>query len=577
MTSNNIYVPNEGSPDAKLWIVGEAPGFYETIDKKPFVGDSGRLLDETLFRHGIDRNSCFITNLCHFQPTGNKFDNLFNTKVRKGKKTTKEKPDYDSPKVELQQGLLELDSLLQRHKPNLIVALGAWPLYYLTEKDGIGDFRGSILSTKYNQKVIATYHPAAILRSPIDYTIFDLDFKRIAEDQHFPELRTPEILYHTDYWNYRDTLCNAEYLAVDIETFVDSFVIRCIGFAYSATEAVVVPHDDSFEAREFIQCIFNSKAKFIYHNGIFDTEEERVNGYSTTDILIANYPTVRHDHDTHIQAHVLDLEMPRSLAHLTSIHTRIPYYKRSGDGEKKGWSPRTTKEELYKYNGLDCCATYEIFFKQQEALKEEGQDSIDTYEFEMQAVELSKHFTINGMLRDPVRHKIIKTYLEKERSAAIFAMYFLVGKQFNLSSPQQVAQVLYEELKLPPRSNRTKDGGSAVTTDDDALISLIAFTKSRKESVKTEKAIAEWDKKFNIVKLLKKIRGLNKLLESYIDINISGDGRVRSLYKPGATETARWSASKYIDDSGLNGQTIPRDALEIPDKLIEEVVASCQT
>lgn len=535
------YIPSEGSPTSKIWIVGEAPGWWEEQDGKPFVGDSGRLLDDALTRNGIFRADCFVTNLCHYRPRDNKFENLLLN------------DDASTPCPELAEGLQELYALLEQYTPNLIIALGAWPCWYLTEKDGISKYRGSILSYIHRPiKVIPTFHPSYILRNPSELAIFDIDFVRMARDAEFPELRIPERFYHTNYNEHFEKLKEAKVIAVDIESRKDSTTLLCVGFAYDRYNAVVVPYSDNdFAAHDFISSVFSlADCEFVYHNGIFDTAVLRENGFKPP-----------HHHDTHIQALVLNPEMPRSLDHLTSILTRQPYYKDDGKSgytaDAKTWNAKAIREELYAYNGKDCCVTFEIFEEQAKELEELG--LTDYYRYKMEAVEVSKHFTSNGIWRDPVRHKLISDQITRDINSTLGILFYLNGnKPFNPSSPKQVAGLLYDTLKLPERKNK-----GSVTTDDDALVSLIAYTKGRVEELKTPKAKEEWQRKFFLLQQLKKYRGLEKLRSSYYDIQPSPDGRIRSLYKPGATETSRWAASTYVDGTGLNSQTLPRDSIEV--------------
>ena len=63
-----------GPRDAKIVLVGEAPGANEEKMGKPFIGGSGELLDRMLAGVGIQRNECFVTNVCHQRPPDNEFE-----------------------------------------------------------------------------------------------------------------------------------------------------------------------------------------------------------------------------------------------------------------------------------------------------------------------------------------------------------------------------------------------------------------------------------------------------------------------------------------------------------------------
>ena len=63
-----------GPRDAKIMLVGEAPGATEDQTGRPFEGGAGELLNRMLERKGIMRSECFITNICHVRPPANDFN-----------------------------------------------------------------------------------------------------------------------------------------------------------------------------------------------------------------------------------------------------------------------------------------------------------------------------------------------------------------------------------------------------------------------------------------------------------------------------------------------------------------------
>src|SRR5690554_4338948 len=111
------YVPSEGNEQAKIMLVGEAPGVDEERQRRPFIGASGELLMRYLGRQRIFRHEVFLTNLCKYRPEKNKFQNALDS-------------------AELESGLEELKEEIERVQPNVIIALGNWPLYFLTGQCG---------------------------------------------------------------------------------------------------------------------------------------------------------------------------------------------------------------------------------------------------------------------------------------------------------------------------------------------------------------------------------------------------------------------------------------------------------
>lgn len=141
--SNNI-VFGEGPPDAKLMLVGEAPGEDEDAQGRPFVGRSGQLLDRILESVGLHRDDVYITNMVKYRPPGNR-------------NPTPQEISLSEPL------LLEQIKLVQ---PQIIATLGNVPTqYFVGTKDGITKTHGNWFDW-HGVKVFPLYHPAYLLRNP---------------------------------------------------------------------------------------------------------------------------------------------------------------------------------------------------------------------------------------------------------------------------------------------------------------------------------------------------------------------------------------------------------------------------
>lgn len=144
----------DGNPDARVMLVGEAPGRDEDIQGKPFVGKSGQLLDRMLAAIGLSRtatergNAVFITNVTFWRPPGNR----------------------TPTESETAMCLPFLLRTIELQRPDFIVCLGATPAHRLTGRsDGILKLRGKWTSTTVSGRTIPmlpTLHPAYLLRQP---------------------------------------------------------------------------------------------------------------------------------------------------------------------------------------------------------------------------------------------------------------------------------------------------------------------------------------------------------------------------------------------------------------------------
>jgi uracil-DNA glycosylase family 4 len=149
----SVQVPPTIVRHPELIICGEAPGANEVIQGKPFIGDSGDLLDGALEHFGIPRARLHITNamLCRPRFAG----------------------DIDKALAACQP---RLERELKASSCNTVLALGGWALKTLTNHRGIFDWAGAPLSGLANKTVLPTIHPAYVLRpegrlsAPLLYT-----------------------------------------------------------------------------------------------------------------------------------------------------------------------------------------------------------------------------------------------------------------------------------------------------------------------------------------------------------------------------------------------------------------------
>lgn len=243
----------------KIMFVGEAFGEDEEREGKPFVGMSGKLLNQMLAQVGINRGESYVTNVFNLRPQPkNDIENLAGPKGT----ALPGYPAVKSGKYIRAEYAGELDRLfreIKAERPNLIVALGATAAWALLGTTGIKKVRGapSLLSgpalaaVGYAVKVLPTYHPAAILREWSLRAITIMDLAKAQREAEYPELRRPSRLIWTqptleDLAEYeRDYILPNLDLSIDIETAADQ--ITCVGFAPTTSSAIVVPFVDPLQ------------------------------------------------------------------------------------------------------------------------------------------------------------------------------------------------------------------------------------------------------------------------------------------------------------------------------------------
>ncbi len=142
--TRNKIVFGDGSPKAELVFVGEGPGHDEDVQGLPFVGRAGKLLTQMIEAMGLQRKDVYICNVVKCRPPENRLPE-------------KDEVTPCSPFL-----LRQLDAI----NPKVIVALGACSAQTLLETTrGISQFRGQWLEFR-GRKLMATYHPAYLLRNP---------------------------------------------------------------------------------------------------------------------------------------------------------------------------------------------------------------------------------------------------------------------------------------------------------------------------------------------------------------------------------------------------------------------------
>lgn len=165
-------VPGEGNPDARIVFVGEAPGADEDAKGRPFVGRAGQLLDKIINAMGLRREDVYICNILKCRPPENRDP----------------RPD------EIANCLPYLQEQLEIIEPEVIVALGAHAARTLLETTkSIGEMRGKFMEYqpglgKKPIKLLATYHPAYLLRSysPENRRRVWEDMKKVLKELNLP-------------------------------------------------------------------------------------------------------------------------------------------------------------------------------------------------------------------------------------------------------------------------------------------------------------------------------------------------------------------------------------------------------
>ena len=543
---SDIVVPHYGPVHADILILGDAPNSDDTACLRPFSGKIGELLEVALDSIGVSKEECRMGYVLNYQPAKDEYKRAFGTR-------------------QLEESRAYLDKHLKGTREDgspahrIILTVGDFALNYLLGLDGSEKHRGSVYD--YRGMYVLPLYPIAHCRwdgAKAHTLTIDLHKAKRVLQEGFKEpdfnfVIDPDVFQLEGILSLirgKDIVCS------DIETKKYTNYIRCIQFAWSATDAVCIYNDAPYlegtisigpTFRRVVSEILSSeKIEKVFHNGMFDTIMLEENGFE-----VKNY-----QYDTMYGQFVLSSQLPLGLDYITSIYTNINYYKDDG----KDATDRIDRKKLGIYGCKDVVATWQCRGAQ---LKEFAESPLKWkyLQYKMKQLPLAKHFSRTGLLVDAVRQDDIRKRVNERRDQdyqLFFALLKLLGVEyFTVSQSAKVKDLLYKTLELSPKKN--EDGN--LTANEDAIVDHLTTVSRKLQELKTEKARAQWEQKLLILKLILNIRGYDKLLGSYVNIEVSSDGRARSWYKFWGAGTGRWSAAMWYDETGLNGQTIPRESV----------------
>lgn len=511
------FVPGLGSSTAKLMVVGMAPGPDEDEERKVWVGRAGRLMREMLTAAREKPDNCYLTNVEKYRPPGDKL-NRFKEIGRK-------------PLQDIELLWTEVDAI----RPYCILALGEHALKALTGKRGIKHWRGSILTTlRYPEvKVVATYHPSALLRSESSETkafsysarvYIQNDYARAVAQSKFRELRRPTRDFviaecAEDIRNFRKLYRGLNIVSSDIETAKGACIPTCTGFAFNRHHGMSIPllnvgygmHTPDTEQVRMIKAVQEiygeEDLKIIGANWKFDKKKLykpfafNVRASTYWDVGMAN--------------HILYPEFPKSVEFLTSTWTEEPFYK----NELKEFDPE--KEDfktILLYNAKDVCVPFEIYERQKEEMDERNltdfflDDIMPLSDFYLELEE-------RGMGFDETIRNDIRDYYKAREAELFSSLTANIGYELDIGSYKAVRKLLFEELEIPPRKN----------TKDDTLVSILA-THCKDDNLK-----------YSIISDLLEIRKVRRTVNGPLKSPPDYDSRMRSMCNINGTAIGRTS------------------------------------
>ena len=509
-------VDGEGSLDAEIVIVGEAPDEEEERRGRLFVGYSGKILRGVFDALDVDMSKVYITNVVKCRPPNNQL--------------TKEM--VKCCKVRLEQELVRL------RKRKLIVALGSTAKEFFGVPGGMNDVRGNIVDTKYG-KVLVTWHPA-------HKNLFQRDIVLgiSAYEQFVKDLARGSVYVETGKMYKRVgfkvvegseldevlSVISGKEVALDFETvgkdiWSGDFRVMTVGLAVD-NRCYVVDLEKLGEERAklFMKEVYDRAGKVVVYNAGFDV------GLGMKEYGWEVYGRSGDIEDVQVMYYVLSGKATPavSLKRLVLDYLDVGQY---GIDWKKENIRSVSRERLYEYNAIDAYVTlklYRLFIDKLKgaSLQWSGifgsvkQSLYDAYEVVKRILCLCIELQRNGMYVDVDYLMSLKRELEVKKAEFLKGV---VG--VNLNSPKQVMEWL-------------RQVGVEVSSTGKGVLEDVLKKQGDKLSEEARRRIES----------LLEYRVVEKMLGTYVvpflEEWVRGDGCVHSKFSVVGTDTGRLASSE---------------------------------
>lgn len=500
-------VPGYGNEEADVVLVGEAPGENEVKRGKPFVGRSGQLLNTTLEKVGIDRDSLWVTNTCLCHPVDNR----------------------DPNKEEIASCHDRLVGEIKEVNPSIIVVMGNVALHTLTGKKGITKHIGAYeYSEEFEAWIVYSLHPAAGLRRPGWKQDLETAFhlvKSLLEDKRVGE--EIEVNYEVIDQPEDFKLPPSEKPVIDLE-WSSNEEILCMGvgdedMVYVYDREVLFYPEVVEQLTEYIRTHPISGQNFKSDVGVMSRDKEIGLPVFTKDDNWFDERQSPYSHDTMLMSYAID---PRKGIHGLKVLAKRFLHVGEYDAEIKPYireMENCPKDLMYKYNAMDVC--YNALLR--DRLLEEMNDRAGKlyYNRLMPAARALCSIEVRGTAIDRLGLAQLDREFENKLSRMEQEIYGMAGEEFNINSHQQLADILYDKMELP----------------------IPVYRKVNKE------AFAMLEKYHPIIPTLQEYKALNKMQGTYvhgIQKKIRGS-KLHTNFNIHITATGRLSSS------GPNLQNIP--------------------
>lgn len=476
--NQTMCIGPRGPVDSPFVIVGESPGATELAKGKPFMGPSGKMLEDVLKEVGFDSLGVepYITNALSCYP---------------GREKTIPAMQHATSCCQTR-----LRRELEAYPRDVILCLGASAAWSVT-----GDYnlkitrdRGKVLQSNLARRgIVLAVHPAYLMRfggglpfwkkdlkSAVD--LFQGNYVQIWQEPTWDVISTRKQLQQVvaDYTSTPGTRVSADYETTGFNPLFND--VLCLGITRGAGSHVdVISEACYYENLDLVKtllehpnCIWN------WHNGKFDVQWAWVSGYDYGKKGITN-PVIRArvDEDTMLLSYALnenagfhDLDQVAQCWIAAPVHKGVmdKYYKMAPHYNLRN----APLDELYKYNAFDLAKTHKAWVPLHEEVSKDPKLMNLYRKLLIPASHLFARMEMQGIKVDKAK---VKENLEREKvlisqineRLQVYAQEHL-GKTINFGSYIQLRELLFRAMKLgPPGSNQM---WRTQKSDEDALIDI---------------------------------------------------------------------------------------------------------
>lgn len=527
-SDNNQSVTMLNTSSSEILIIKDIPSYEEYVHKTCNIGKINSFLDSYSLAANVDKDKLAITNAVRCYVDGGIKEN----NIKYCKQFLDKEINKLHPKVIITLGMVTYYSLFHKKLSEKEINSPVFNNYYGCWIIPSHSFNNIYTTKKYQDEFIQSLQLANKIVNEEKWkekTV--LDYKLILTQEDFDEVI--------------EEIKTKRFLAVDIETtglqiHVDK--ILGIGFSWKECQGIYIPflfqgiltntyfYENKENINKLKEILQNDSIK-IFHNGQFDTR------FLTRDFGKVN----NFNFDTLLASFLVDENMRHDLGSLGDEFKDIRGWKKSfkNKANKLGYTG-TSLEDLGIYCCGDCDVTFRLFNKYFPIMEKEYKQLYNGLLVPMS--KLMMEVELNGVKVDVEYLKeLIKEYEDISKEAEE-KVYTLFGRQFLIDSPQQLANILYKELKLPvvkynklSETAKKKNLPKTPSTDEEALSILLKTLDKEKKK-----------KELEILENLLIFRKSNKLLRTYFKPSLEDrdtNDRIHPNYSLTTARTGRTSSN----------------------------------